>query len=218
MKHGYTNNTDHQRGVVVKTYRGPDARTRAVVERHALTSLAALFPVPLVVASGPGALTTAFVKGAHGQDLLKEGRAGSVLRESGRILRDLHTLDASLISHRANADDVIQHGDFGPNNILFDTESFVVLAVRDWEFCSVGPAISDIAWCEWIVRMHHPGAVQQLDAFFVAYGTRPAWADRHAEMLRRCAWLEDFATRWDPSGPGQRVWQERAEEVARWVE
>lgn len=63
---------------------------------------------------------------------------------------------------RSNPSDertVIQHGDFGPNNLLLADRGKVVVAVLDCEFSRPGPPIADTAWCEWIVRMHHPGAV-----------------------------------------------------------
>lgn len=113
---------------------------------------------------------------------------------------------------------MVQHGDFGPNNVLFAGSGRHVVAVLDWEFCRVGPAIGDIAWCEWIVRMHHPAAVDQLTAFFDAYGHRPSWADRQTEMLRRCAELEDFTRRWDPDGSAVSAWRQRAAVVAQWTE
>jgi aminoglycoside phosphotransferase (APT) family kinase protein len=28
--------------------------------------------------------------------------------------------------------------------------------VVDWEFAHLGDPVEDLAWCEWIVRMHHP--------------------------------------------------------------
>jgi hypothetical protein len=66
--------------------------------------------------------------------------------------------------------------------------------------------------------MHHPDAVPMLAVFFDAYGARPPWRDRQAEMLRRCRSLRSFAQRWDPGGPAITVWQERASAVASWVE
>jgi aminoglycoside phosphotransferase (APT) family kinase protein len=67
---------------------------------------------------------------------------------------------------------VIQHGDFGPNNALPQQDGQHIVAIVDWKFSGVGQAITDIAWCEWIVRMHHPHSVAQLPAFFDAYGAR----------------------------------------------
>jgi Ser/Thr protein kinase RdoA (MazF antagonist) len=141
-----------------------------------------------------------------------------VLHECGRILRQLHALDPTLLGASSEEEEVIQHGDFGPNNILLEHQTFDVAAVLDWEFSGVGPAITDIAWCEWIVRMHHPDAVSMLADFFDASGARPTWKERQAEMLRRCRSLKSFAKRWDPASPAVTVWQERASAVASWVE
>jgi hypothetical protein len=93
-----------------------------------------------------------------------------------------------------------------------------VAAVLDWEFSGVGEAITDIAWCEWIVRMHHPAAVAELSAFFAAYGAKPPWRLRQDAMARRCRWLEDFTNRWDPNGSAVALWQQRTRTVESWHE
>ena len=218
MKHGYTNETTREQNVVRKVYEGPDAEQRADAEYRALTALAGRFPVPGAVSHEPGALVVGFVEGQHGQDRIDLGHAAEVLRECGRVLRLLHSLDPCLLDEYAGADAVIQHGDFGPNNVLFASEPFHVTAVLDWEFSGTGHAIADVAWCEWIVRMHHPDAVPALAHFFDAYGARPTWQERQREMLRRCQALGEFSRRWDSEGPGVRVWQERTEIVASWAE
>jgi aminoglycoside phosphotransferase (APT) family kinase protein len=186
-------------------------------EYRALTSLAGRFPVPEVVSQEPGVLVTGFVDGRHGQDLIDLGYARQVLQECGRVLRQLHSLDARLLDQHAAGDTVIQHGDFGPNNVLLNIGPLQVAAVLDWEFSRAGHAITDVAWCEWIVRMHHPDAVGALGDFFNAYGAEPAWHERQEEMLRRCRVLGEFSRRWDPEGNGVRVWQERAEIVSAWT-
>ena len=156
------------------------------------------------------ALTLGFVDGAHGQDLLDAGRAAEVLNASGRILARIHGLDATgiLPGMAVEAGDVLVHGDFGPNNLLFDPDSLQVVAVLDWEWAHVGRPIEDLAWCEWIVRMHHPEQVSALNAFFEVYGTRPAWAQRQAAMVARCRGLIGFCERWEPGGDGVRQWRE----------
>jgi hypothetical protein len=39
-----------------------------------------------------------------------------------------------------------------------------------------------VAWCEWIMRMHHPGHAGALSAFFDVYGHRPGWPARQQAM------------------------------------
>jgi len=90
---------------------------------------------------------------------------------------------------------LIRHGDFGPNNVLFDPVTMRVTALLDWEFSGIGDAIDDIAWCDWIVRMHHPAATVALPKFFEAYGCTPAWEKR------RSAWLT-AALNWSSSAAG----------------
>ncbi|WP_329069951.1 phosphotransferase [Streptomyces sp. NBC_01429] len=38
----------------------------------------------------------------------------------------------------------------------------------------------------------------------------------HATPTDRCAWFESFCRRWDPDGPGVRLWRERARITAGW--
>jgi aminoglycoside phosphotransferase (APT) family kinase protein len=214
MRHGYTNSTERRADLVHKTYDGPNAHQRCAAELRALTTLEKVLPVPAVISNGPGALVTAYVAGEHGQDLIDAGRAQEVLTGCGTVLRQLHELDPAILE--PGADGVIRHGDFGPNNVLFDPDTMAVTAVLDWEFSGIGAAIEDIAWCEWIVRMHHPDAVGTLPAFFDAYGSTPPWEQRKRAMLSRCRWLEAFCKRWDPHGVGMRDWHLRAVATASW--
>ena len=78
------------------------------------------------------------------------------------------------------------HGDFGPQNILFTLEPMGVSAVLDWELAHVGSAVEDLAWVEWIIRTHHPQAIEFLPELFDGSGVWPSWSDRHAVMTRRC--------------------------------
>src|SRR5690606_6609047 len=57
----------------------------------------------------------------------------------------------------------------GPNNLLVEPNGTAVITVADWEFTRVGDPIVDLAWCEWIVRTHHPDCAALLPAFFAAY-------------------------------------------------
>lgn len=146
------------------------------------------------------------VEGVHGQALLSAGHASAGLAACGRTL--------NLINQRLPG---LVHGDFGPQNILFTADAEDVVGVLDWEFAHEGSPIEDIAWCEWIVRMHHPGAATQLTVFFEAFGTRPTWQARHAEMLRRCASLQELCRRWGDHN-GVALWNSRLDATLAWVE
>ena len=112
---------------------------------------------------------------------------------------------------------MLVHGDFGPNNILIDPESFEITALLDWEFAHLGDPIEDLAWCEWIVRTHHPDHVDALADFFDAYGGHlPEWPQRRAAMVARCLELRGFCERWEPDGRGVRQWTQRAHATAAW--
>ncbi len=216
MKHGYTNRTVGGAAGVVKHYQGPDAAERQETERRFVAALQGRLPVPQVVGAEPGVLRFSFVEGVQGQELIDAGAARAVLRSAGAVLRRLHDLPADVLGTPQGR--VAVHGDFGPNNLLLDPGSNEVTALIDWEFAHFGAAVEDLAWCEWIVRTHHPAHAGDLDAFFDAYGPVPPWEARQAEMVARCEALEAFCRRWDPDGAGVRQWRERLEATAAWTE
>jgi len=219
MLHGYTNTTRRMPGAVLKTYVGPDSSLRQHNERQALSALAGRYPVPQILDEVPDSLLLEFLPGEHGQDLIDAGRAEEVLRACGLALRALHGIDVTTVFPQStNRAHVLTHGDFGPNNVLLDAGNFEVTAVLDWEFSDPGDAVVDVAWCEWIVRMHHPSAVPSLSVFHDAYGSVPPWPLRQAAMVRRCMWLQEFSTHLDPNGDGAALWQDRATMTAHWTE
>lgn len=208
LRHGYTNHTVGAADTVVKTYLGSDARERRDREHDALIRVADRVPVPRVLEAGELSLTMERLPGTHGQDLIDAGHGAAVLRGCGVALARIHA-----------ADDGLVHGDYGPNNVLFDPVTFEATAVLDWEWSHVGSPVEDLAWCEWIVRMHHPPAVRFLDRFFTTYGAPvPAWPERQAEMVRRCAELTAYCRRADPGGQGELMWAERTTTTALWTE
>ena len=217
MRHGYTNVTNLVGSSVSKTYLGPDSDARAATERTALTRLVGRFPVPALLATSPASLTTQFISGEHGQDLIEDGFAEEVLAACGNVLRRLHSTDPAVVFDTV-VGGVIVHGDFGPNNMLFDPADFAVTAVIDWEFCHVGDRIEDLAWCEWIARTHHPSAAPALPRLFQSYGWTPPWHRRRDFMVRRCMALEQFCRRWEPDGAGAAIWAERRERTETWQE
>jgi aminoglycoside phosphotransferase (APT) family kinase protein len=78
---------------------------------------------------------------------------------------------------------VIVHGDFGPQNVLIESDA--ISALVDWEFAHVGMPVEDLAWAEWIVRMHHPDAVDDLPELLDAAGLGVEWSARHGAMVAR---------------------------------
>lgn len=237
MRHGYTNRTDARDGIVAKSYDGPDPAMRRARESAMLAYLAGRFPVPPLRGAVDGELHTGLVGGTHGQDLLAAGHGEAVLRTCGSLLARLQAIDpvdvpAVIDRHDGPVpvdrpdrpdrpvrhDSVLVHGDFGPNNLLLDPRTFEPTALVDWEWAHLGAPIEDLAGCELIVRMHHPGHVMDLDAFFAAFGWRPAWADRQAAMLARCEELVRFCERWDDGGAGAGMWRERVATTASWTE
>ena len=220
LKHGYTNHTVGDGAIVEKTYEGPDAELRLDREHKLLTRLQGRLPVPPVREADAGTLTLGFVAGVPGQELLDAGHAAAVLETCGGLLRRIHATPGSVLAvGTQDAGKVLVHGDFGPNNVLLNPVTFQATAVVDWEFAHLGDRVEDLAWCEWIVRMHHPGYRQALDHFFHAYGGDvPPWPVRQAAMLARCEVLRQFCHGWTPDGQGVRQWRERAAATAGWQE
>lgn len=219
MRHGYTNLTDRAGSSVTKTYVGPQAAARQRAEARALRGLFGKVLVPDLVDEHPGRLVTRFVAGRHGQDLIDEGYAMQVLVGCGRALRMLHAVDPATVFDASETEGgVVVHGDFGPNNTLFAEDGLAVVRILDWEFCHRGEPVEDLAWCEWIVRAHHPCAIAALPSFFDSYGWTPSWEMRKSTMRERCAWFEQFCRDWDPEGPAVALWRERRRQVESWSE
>ncbi|HET6533217.1 MAG TPA: phosphotransferase [Actinoplanes sp.] len=195
MPHGYTNTVAGDGLVVVKRYVGPDRHHRRDTEVRALTALAGRLPVPRVLDVRGDTLTTAALPGVPGQDLITRGHAPAVLRSCGLLLPSLPLV----------------HGDYGPQNMLFDPGTCEVTGIVDWEWAHDGDPIEDLAWAEWIVRTHHPDQVDALDALFEGYGHRPPFAARKAAALARCRQLRDR-----PGSPP--VWIERVAATSAWTE
>jgi aminoglycoside phosphotransferase (APT) family kinase protein len=208
LAHGYTNESWLDGEIVVKQYRHADAAERLRTEVAALERVAGVVPVPGVEEVDPEHARARFtyVPGRHGQELINEGHATQVLAAAGQTLRRLHDGVPGFV-----------HGDYGPQNLLLEPASLVVVAVLDWEFAHDGNPVEDLAWAEWIVRMHHPDAVGHLPALFDGYGRRPAWRLRHATMQDRCARLREVCL-----GRGDHVaadiWRTREQLTRSWRE
>ena len=220
LKHGYTNRTVGDGAVVEKTFAGPGAGLRLRREHALLTQLQGRLPVAPVQGTTKTTLTLGFMAGVPGQELLAAGRPEAVLASCGELLRAIHeTAPAVLPEDVPGAGKVLVHGDFGPHNVLLDPDTFEVTAVADWEFARLGDPVEDVAWCEWIMRTHHPGHRRALGHFFRAYGGQvPPWQVRRTAMLTRCEELRRFCDRWQPNGPGVQLWRGRAAATADWQE
>ena len=211
MKHGYTNATSSDGRTVVKRYLGPEAAARQQREVAALTALHGLLPMPQLLGQTDGEITLTLVQGQHGQELL-EIAADSVLTSVGQLARRLIDVDVSRMPglRTSLSGAVVVHGDFGPQNILFDVDSLQPTAVLDWEHAHLGEPVEDLAWAEWIIRTHHAHLLAALPALFAGYGERPPWSQRHAMMVEKCRWALDFGRRWPDAGiEVVELWQQR---------
>jgi aminoglycoside phosphotransferase len=223
LQHSHTNRTLGDGVTVVKRYQGLGARARSRRERAVLAGLQGRLPVPAVLSARDQSLTMAFLPGVHGQELLDARRGGDVLRACGAMLARIQRIDPSKIAAAlpgaVGRGRVLVHGDYGPNNVLLDPVTANITAVLDWEWAHAGDPAEDLAWCEWIVRMHHPGQVSLLAQFFGAYGGEiPPWRARQAIMTSRCRSLLDLCHRQDPGGPGEAQWARRLAVTEAWRE
>lgn len=94
----------------------------------------------------------------------------------------------------------------------------VTTAVVDWEWAHDGDPVEDLAWCEWIIRMHHPEVAGHLPELFGAYGACPSWTRRRDAMLARC---DEFRTMVRPAGgaaAGAQRWRRNIEITRQWQE
>jgi aminoglycoside phosphotransferase (APT) family kinase protein len=220
MPHSYTNRTTRTGSVVTKVYQGPEAARRCAREAAAMRGLAGRLPVPTVIFHGVDSLRMGLMAGVHGQELIDAGQADQVLRACGQMLRRIHAIDPALarVEEQDRVCGVLVHGDYGPNNVLLDPAARAVTAVLDWEWAHHGEPVEDLAWCEWIVRMHHPQHALALDGLFGAYGSAPAWVERQQAMLTQCRAMLDLCERWQPGGDSARQWQHRLAVTESWTE
>lgn len=216
LPHGYTNETTlTERGEVSKRYIGNDAAARQEREAACLTALGPWLPVPAVLAVYDGWTLIQHCPGRHGQDLLVEGHGDIVLRLAGQLLRRLGAIAPDPVAGLGGEGRHIVHGDFGPQNMLLDGTR--VTALLDWEFAHRGDPIEDLAWCEWIVRMHHSDQVPRLPTLFEGYGEQPPWRDRHQAMIAKCEVLAQ-RSREKKLPEAARLWRDRLTMVIRWTD
>ncbi len=220
MPHGYTNMTTTDGSAVIKSYRGPDAPRRCARETAVLTALAGQLPVPPVLRHDATRLQLGLLPGQHGQELIDRGQAEPVMRACGLMIRRIHAIDPGDVPGltMSNGPAVLVHGDYGPQNILLDQAAHEVTGVVDWEWAHAGDPVEDLAWCEWIIRMHHPGQVPALTTFFGAYGDRPPWAARHQAMIAQARALLALCEEEQPEGPDAHLWQQRVQITESWAQ
>ena len=218
LPHGYTNTTRRlEPNAIEKIYEGPRRWDNARRERACLVRLADTLAVPQIIETDeatPRLLMNA-ISGRHGQELIEEGLASAVLGLVSAALRDLQAIDPGRVPGLAGAGSVIVHGDFGPQNMLFDAGARSVVAILDWESAHLGDPVEDLAWAEWIIRAHHPQAVDRLDQLFGAIDRTPPWSARHDAMVRQ---VRDILAYCDASGMEESatVWRQRLSDTESW--
>jgi aminoglycoside phosphotransferase len=218
LRHGYTNATRRRSdGLIEKRYEGPGSSERCEREISCLRHLEGLLPVPSIAMADPRVpmLVMQRVAGVQGQDLIEHGRASHVLGLLGSALAMLQRLPTSVIPGLPGEGSVVVHGDFGPQNVLVDDQR--ISGLLDWEFARVGEPVDDLAWAEWIVRMHHPDQIGALPALVESSGLRLGWRDRQEAMVRRCEELLQMSER-SHSTAATELWTARLRATERWCE
>ena len=218
LPHGYTNFTRVANGCVEKTYDGPRRWANAGRELACLSALGGRLPVAVVAhrdLSIPR-LTLSLLPGRHGQDLLADGHALRVLGLVGETLAALQRIRPDTVPGLVGEGSVIVHGDFGPQNMLFDLDADRVTGVVDWESAHIGSPIEDIAWSEWVVRTHHRDAIDALDELFASASQRPSWSERHAAMVHQCREVLAYC---ESAGMDSSAaeWRERSRRTEAWT-
>jgi aminoglycoside phosphotransferase (APT) family kinase protein len=219
LPHGYTNATRRVGDdLVEKRYLGSRRFDNARRELACLTALADVVPVPRVVESDldEPRLVIRWVDGDHGQELIEHGEGRTVMRLVGEMHRLLQSVPVSDVD-LAGDGTVICHGDFGAQNMLFDLAHGRVAAVIDWESAHFGAPVDDLAFAEWLVRMHHADRVYILEDLFEGAGWRPSWEERHTTMIRKCHEVLAFCeeTGWNDSA---EWWREVIGVTSAWSE
>jgi hypothetical protein len=215
LPHAYTNVATVLGDRVTKTYRAPDAVRRQQREELAIRSVTGLLPVATILDSQPGVLVLGKVPGRHGQDLIDGGEGDAVMFGLGRLLREVQAISPVFFGEFRGAG-VLVHQDFGPNNVLLAEHDDSIALLADWEWSTVGSAITDLAWAEFIVRMRHPDHQECVPALFDGYGERPPWSARQAAMTDRASALEAWVRSWK-GAEAAAGWEHRAH-IAQWQE
>jgi aminoglycoside phosphotransferase len=219
LPHGFTNQTRRVGDGIEKRYEGSDSFVRYERELACLTGLLGRCPVPEILEFDPSTprLVVSEIPGRHGQELMDNGQPAQVLRLIGSQLSGLQSFDPAAVPGLRGTGDVIVHGDFGPQNILFLLDPMRVSGVLDWELAHIGSAVEDIAWTEWIVRTHHRAALESLPELFAGSGLSFSWSDRQSAMVLQCrrhlAYCE--ASGLDAAASD---WRQRLEAAERWNE
>jgi len=132
------------------------------------------------------------------------------------FLRRLQTTSAALAG--GTDPQVLVHGDYGPNNVLLDPTASRVTAIVDWEWVHAGRPVEDLAWAEWIVRMHHPAEIDPVAELFGGYRACPSWAERHQSMLAKCRWHLASHEQDAPDGLAAQKWRQFLAVTEAWTE
>ena len=219
LPYGYTNKTHCEDGVVIKTYMGANARERYATELEIYQLLQGMTFMPDLIKYDETRLNilTKYIKNRHAQDLLDEN-GSDVMCAIGKLLRDLQEIQIESIDGTIRrGSEVLVHGDFGPQNVLLARDSFEIVGLVDWEWAHFGDKFEDIAWAEWLIRMHYEAKRPMIDALYDGFREMPVWETRHTFMIKKCEAILDFAKR-DRNEQSITMWSKRIHRVRTFTE
>lgn len=214
LPHGYTNNTRLENQVVVKAYSGANAHSRFLTELVMYQQLQdmAFMSELLGYDQDARSISTRYIEGRHAQDLLEE-HCDIVPFTLGKLARELQSIEIdTVVKAKRNPSDVLVHGDFGPQDLLFASGALAKFYLVDWEWAHFGDRFEDIAWAEWIIRMHYDANPQMITSLYRGFGIVPPWNKRHELMVHKCEHILDFAKR-DANAQAISMWIDRVERV-----
>jgi thiamine kinase-like enzyme len=219
LPYGYTNSTHLENRIVVKTYSGTSAQSRFLTELVIYQQLHDMPFMPELVDCDKDALTisTRYVESRHAQDLLEE-YSDIIPFTLGKLARELQSVKIdTIVDSKRSKTDVLVHGDFGPQNLLFAPESFSEFYLVDWEWAHFGDRFEDIAWAECIIRMHYDSNQQMIASLYRGFGIVPPWEARHELVIRKCENILDFAKQ-DDNSQAISMWIDRVAQVKSFKE
>jgi hypothetical protein len=222
LPHGYRNLTRRlpDGAAIEKTYTGSDAGTRLRREELCLRLLVDVLPVPSIMAKDEKrcAVLLGNITGTPGPDLIEVGRAHQALTAAGELLARLQTDASPVLMPRLDGIGIVAvHGDYGLHNLLFDSTGRQVTGLVDWESAHRGDVVEDLAWAEWIIRMHYPVAIDALDGLFTGYGAQPLWTARHGAMVTQCEKVRELCER-EGEPDTIAIWRARLRTTESWTE
>lgn len=179
----------------LKRFSGPGMMARWKTEVTVLQALQGLLPVPALLPHIQEAeiLMKPFT-GRPAVEMINEQNSTQLFSAIGSILSVIQSLPAQILHDSIPGNgNVIVHGDFSLQTLLFSGDPLKLELITGWEWANLGEQITDPAWMEWYVRMQMGKYAKDLPHFYNAYGSTPPWGERKDSMLNQVMRRLEFA-------------------------